>query len=896
MASLKVDASLFLPSMVDETPDNEHDAIEPEFSGGNDASSTNHATLVSGMYENWFLDYASYVILERAVPYVEDGLKPVQRRILHSMKDLDDGRYNKVANIIGHTMKYHPHGDASIGDALVQIGQKDLLIDCQGNWGNTFTGDSAAAPRYIEARLSKLAGEILFNPKTTTWQLSYDGRNREPLTLPVKFPLLLAQGVEGIAVGLSCKILPHNFIELLDASIACLKGKSFEIFPDFPTGGLADFSKYNDGQRGGKVRVRARISQLDKNTLIISDLPFGMTTGSLIDSILSANDKEKIKIRKIEDNTSDKVEILVHLPAGISPDKTIDALYAVTACEISISPNAVIIENDKPRFVGVTEILELSVRNTKDLLRRELEIEKAELDESWHFSSLEKIFIEERIYRDIEECETWEAVIETINKGLKPFRKLLKRDVTRDDIIRLTEIKIKRISKFDAFKADELLLGIEAKIAACVENLEKLNDYAIAWYQNIKKKYSAGRERKTEIRQFDTIDAAKVVINNEKLYVNREEGFAGYGLKKDEFVCDCSDIDDIIVMRGDGTMLVTKISDKAFVGKDILHIAVFQKNDDRTTYNLVYQDGKTGPYYVKRFSISGVIRDKEYPMTKGTRGSRVIYLSANPNGESETLQIFLKPRPKLKKTAFEFDFGSLAIKGRGAGGNILSKIPIRKIILKEKGLSTLSARQIWWDEAVKRINVDGRGELLGSFAAGDKILTLMQSGTYRLYEPDPTTHFEEDLVHIGKFNQRQPISVIYFDGESGVHMVKRFLVEGGDKKTSFITEHPDSYLEYFSFSTYPRVALEFNKMGKLDRQPQEINLEEFIAIKGYKAKGKRLSSAPPKKIVNLEPLPEPEEPEQEEEVAPPNDSSEAQKPNIVVDLEDDEPQMRLFGE
>jgi topoisomerase IV subunit A len=882
--------------MVDETPDNENDAIDPEFSGGDDASSTNHATLVSGMYENWFLDYASYVILERAVPYIEDGLKPVQRRILHSMKDLDDGRYNKVANIIGHTMKYHPHGDASIGDALVQIGQKDLLIDCQGNWGNTFTGDSAAAPRYIEARLSKLAGEILFNPKTTTWQLSYDGRNREPLTLPVKFPLLLAQGVEGIAVGLSCKILPHNFIELLDASIACLKGKSFEILPDFPTGGLADFSKYNDGHRGGKVRVRARISQYDKNTLIITDLPFGMTTGSLIDSILSANDKEKIKIRKIEDNTSDKVEIMVHLPAGISPDKTIDALFAVTACEISISPNAVIIENDKPRFVGVTEILELSVKNTKDLLRRELEIEKAELDENWHFSSLEKIFIEERIYRDIEECETWEAVIETIDKGLKPFRKLLRRDVTRDDIVRLTEIKIKRISKFDAFKADELLLGIEAKIATCLENLEKLNDYAILWYQNIKKKYSAGRERKTEIRQFDTIDAAKVVINNEKLYVNREEGFAGYGLKKDDFVCDCSDIDDIIVMRGDGTMLVTKISDKAFVGKDILHIAVFQKNDDRTTYNLVYQDGKTGPYYVKRFSISGVIRDKEYPMTKGTRGSRVVYLSANPNGESETLQIFLKPRPKLKKTAFEFDFGTLAIKGRGAGGNILSKIPIRKIILKEKGQSTLSARQIWWDEAVKRINVDGRGELLGSFAAGDKILTLMQSGTYRLYEPDPTTHFDEDLVHIGKFNQRQPISAIYFDGESGVHMVKRFLVEGGDKKTPFITEHPDSHLEYFSFSTYPRVALEFNKMGKLDRQPQEINLEEFIGIKGYKAKGKRLSSAPPKKIINLEPLPEPEEPEveiQDTIKAVDNEGTSVNKFEIDIE-DDDEMQLKLL--
>ena len=884
--------SLFLPSMVEDTPEHEQENIDPEFSGSDDASNPDHARLVSGMYENWFLDYASYVILERAVPYVEDGLKPVQRRILHSMKDLDDGRYNKVANIIGHTMKYHPHGDASIGDALVQMGQKDLLIDCQGNWGNTFTGDSAAAPRYIEARLSKLASEILFNAKTTNWQFSYDGRNKEPVTLPVKFPLLLAQGVEGIAVGLSCKILPHNFIELLDASIAVLKNKSFEILPDFPTGGMADFSKYNDGARGGKVRVRAKIAQLDKNTLIISDLPFGMTTGSLIDSILSANDREKIKIRKIEDNTSDKVEILVHLPAGISPDKTIDALYAVTACETSISPNAVIIENDKPRFVGVSEVLELSVKNTKDLLRRELEIEKAELDEQWHFSSLEKIFIEKRIYRDIEECETWEAVIEAIDKGLKPFRKLLRRDVTRDDITRLTEIRIKRISKFDAFKADEYILGVEEKIATCLHHLQHLIDYAIAWYQNLKKKYSAGKERKTEIRPFDNIDVAKVVINNEKLYVNREEGFAGYGLKKDEFVCDCSDIDDIVVMRADGTMLVTKISDKAFVGKDILHIAVFQKNDDRTTYNLVYQDGKTGPYYVKRFSISGVIRDKEYPLSKGTKGSRIIYLSANPNGESETLQIFLKPRPKLKKTAFDFDFGTLGIKGRGAGGNILSKIPIRKILLKEKGQSTLSARQIWWDESVKRINVDGRGELLGSFGASDKILTLMQSGTYRLYDADPSTHFDDDLVHIGKFNQRQPISVIYFDGESGMHMVKRFLVEGGDKKTPFITEHANSRLEYFSFSTYPRVALEFNKMGKLERQAQEVNLEEFIGVKGYKAKGKRLASSTPKKIINLEPLPEPElEPEVEDSI---EDQGQERKPTVVVDLEDEDPQMRLL--
>jgi len=850
---------------------------------------------LSGMYENWFLDYASYVILERAVPYIEDGMKPVQRRILHSMKDLDDGRYNKVANIIGHTMKYHPHGDASIGDALVALGQKELLIDCQGNWGNIYTGDSAAAPRYIEARLSKLASEILFNPKTTTWQLSYDGRNKEPLTLPVKFPLLLAQGVEGIAVGLSCKILPHNFIELIDASIAVLKNKPFEIFPDFLTGGLADFTRYNDGLRGGKVRVRAKISQLDKYTLVISEIPFGTTTSSLIDSILSANEKEKIKIKKIEDNTSEFVEILVHLPPGISPDKTIDALFAFTDCEISISPNACIIENDKPRFAGVAEILTLSVDNTRKLLKRELEIEKAELEEAWHFSSLEKIFIEERIYRDIEEAETWEAVIANIDKGLKPFRKLLKRDVTQEDIVRLTEIRIKRISKFDAFKADEHIKGLEANIATCLLHLENLTDYCIAYYQGLKKKYSAGKERKTEIRLFDTIEATKVVINNEKLYVNRIEGFVGYNIKKDEYVSECSSMDEVIVIRADGKMIVTKISEKAFLGKDILHVHVFRKNDERTIYNLVFQDGKTGPYYVKRFAITGVIRDKEYDLTKGSKGSTVIYLSANPNGESETLQIFLKPRPKLKKTAFEFDFGTLTIKGRAAGGNIMSKIPIRRIVLKEKGLSTLGARQVWWDESVKRINFDGRGVLLGAFSSGDKLLTLMESGFYKLYNPDVSTHFEEDLIVIELFNPKRPISAIYFDGDTKELMVKRFLIETTDKKTLFISESPNSHLEFVSTATFPMVRLEFGKMGKFEKPSQDINLDEFIGVKGLKAKGKKLAQQEPKKIIALAPLDEPEEPidaniETENEV-----DGEAQiQQNIVLDIEDDDAQLRLL--
>lgn len=863
---------------------------------------------VSGLYENWFLDYASYVILERAVPYVEDGLKPVQRRILHAMKDLDDGRYNKVANIIGHTMKYHPHGDASIGDALVQMGQKDLLIDCQGNWGNILTGDGAAAPRYIEARLSKFANEVLFNPKTTNWGLSYDGRNKEPLTLPVKFPLLLAQGVEGIAVGLSCKILPHNFIELIEGSIAILKDQEVEIFPDFPTGGLADFSKYNDGQRGGKVRIRAKINQVDKQTLQITEIPFGTTTGSLIDSILQANEKGKIKIKKIEDNTAEHVEINIYLAPGISPDKTIDALYAVTACEVSVSPNAVVIEDDKPRFVSVTEILQMSVDNTVNLLRAELEIQKRELEEAWHFSSLEKIFIEERIYRDIEECETWEAVIEAIDKGLEPHKKKFKRAITHDDIVRLTEIKIKRISKFDSFKADEQIKSLEEEIQQVNHHLKHLIEYAIAYYERLLKKYGPGRERRTEIRAFDNIELSKVVINNEKLYVNRDEGFAGYGLKKDEYVCDCSDIDDIIVIRADGQLLVTKISEKTFVGKNIMHIGVFRKNDDRTIYNMVYQDGKTGPYYVKRFAAGGVIRDKEYDLTKGTKGSSILYLSANPNGESETLQVLLKPKLKLKKTAFDFDFATIAIKGRGAGGNILTKNPIRKILLKEKGLSTLGARKIWYDEAVKRLNADERGRLLGEFAADDRILAITESGFYKLYNTDLSHHFDDDLIILEKWIPDKPITAIYKDGETGQVMVKRFVAELNDKKNLFLPESIGTHLLNVFTDTYPQVQVHYETTGKIKREPQQIELWDYIGVKGFKAKGKKLGVYPVIQIDALDPLPEPEKPVINEaesiDETESNDleQADASKPvslenlspvKVVIDLERNDGQMRL---
>lgn len=810
---------------------------------------------VSGMYESWFLDYASYVILERAVPAMEDGLKPVQRRILHSMWELEDGRYNKVANIIGNTMKYHPHGDASIGEAMVQMGQKDLLIDTQGNWGNILTGDGAAAPRYIEARLSKLALEILFNPKTTQWGLSYDGRNKEPLHLPVKFPLLLAQGVEGIAVGLSCKILPHNFNELIDASIEILKGKKPIIYPDFPTGGMIDVTNYNDGARGGKVRVRAKISIIDKKTLVITEIPFGTTTQSLIDSIILANEKGKIKIKKIEDNTSENAEILIHLQPGVSPDVTIDALYAFTACEIPISPNACVIHNDKPIFLGVTDILRFATQQTLELLRKELQIKMNELEEAWHFSSLEKIFIEKRIYRKIEEEETWEGVLSAINNGLKPYKKLFKREITDDDIVKLTEIKIKRISKYDSFKADEQIKALENEIAEVQHHLNNITDYTIEYYKNLKKKYGKGRERKTEIKPFETIVATKVAAANVKLYVNREEGFAGYGMKKDEYVCDCSDLDDIIVFREDGTMVVSKISEKAFVGKDIIYINVFKKNDERTIYNLIYQDGPKGATYAKRFAVTGVTRDKVYDLTKGTKGSKVLYFTANPNGEAEIVAINLKSLPNVRKLQFDFDFSTLAIKSRNAQGNIVTKYPVKKVVQKEQGVSTLGAQKIWFDDTVQRLNTEGRGTFIGSFKSDDKILTINQNGEYRLTGYDLSTHFDENMVHIEKFNPKKIITAVYFDGDKKEYVVKRFYPELTDKKVNFISDAPGSYLELVSTDMYPMIELKFAKQKDKELMPEIINVQEFEPIKNIKAKGKRLTANKIKEINLLESLP-----------------------------------------
>ena len=810
---------------------------------------------LTGMYESWFLEYASYVILERAVPEVKDGLKPVQRRILHSMKEIDDGRYNKVANIIGHTMKYHPHGDASIGDALVQMGQKDLLIDCQGNWGNILTGDSSAAPRYIEARLSKFAHDVVFNPKTTNWKLSYDGRNKEPLTLPVKFPLLLAQGSEGIAVGLSSKILPHNFIELIDASVNLLKGVETDIYPDFPTGGMADFSKYNDGQRGGRIRVRAKINQLDKKTLVINEIPFGTTTSSLIDSVISANDKGKIKIRKIEDNTAENVEILVHLAPGISPDQTIDALYAFTTCEISISPNCCVIQDEKPRFIGVKEVLRTNTDNTVALLKLELEIQLAELQEQWHFSSLEKIFIEKRIYRKIEECETWEAVIEAIDLGLKPYRKLFFREITRDDIIRLTEIKIKRISRYDIFKADEIIKSIEDDIKTVKHHLEHLIDYAIAWYERIKDKYGKGRERRTEIRNFDYIEASMVAVANEKLYVNREEGFIGTSLRKDEIVGECSDIDEVIVIRNDGTFLVTRVTEKSFVGKGIHYVAVFKRNDERTIYNLVYQDGKTSVSRIKRFAIVGITRDKEYDLTAGKPGSRILYLTANPNGEAEIIRVKLKAKPRLKKLFFDVDFSEIAIKGRASIGNILSKYAVFKISLKEDGVSTLGAREIWFDEAVKRLNVENRGVPLGAFLGDDRILTIMQSGDYKLHNFDLSTHFDDDLLLIRKYSQEQVWTCVFFDGNTKLYYVKRFQIEPTDKKTNFILEHPESKLIFISDDRLPRIEMIFDpSKAPKNRTSEVVELASFIDVKGVKARGKRISNYAVSSFNFLEPV------------------------------------------
>jgi topoisomerase-4 subunit A len=812
---------------------------------------------VSGMYRNWFLDYASYVILERAVPALYDGLKPVQRRILHAMKELDDGRYNKVANIIGHTMQYHPHGDASIGDALVQLGQKDLLIDCQGNWGNTLTGDSAAAPRYIEARLSKFALEVVFNPKTTEWQLSYDGRNKEPVHLPVKFPLLLAQGGEGIAVGLSCKVLPHNFNELIDASIA------FDLVPDFPTGGLADVSNYNEGERGGRIRCRARIRKEDTKTLVIHEIPFGTTTASLIESIIKANEKGKIKVRHIEDNTAENAEIVIHLATGVSPDTTIDALYAFTDCEVSIAPNAVVIENDKPRFVGVKELLRISTENTLRLLEMELQIRKGELQEQWHFASLERIFIEKKVYRKIEEAETWEQVIAFIDKGLKPHIQHLKRPVTEDDIVRLTEIKIKRISKYDIFKADEHIRHLEEQLAEVQHKLDHIVDHAVEYFRDLKKKYGAGRERKTEIRAFDTIVAAKVAVANRKLYVDKAEGFMGWSLRNHELVGECSDIDDIIVFRADGTMLVTKVADKKFIGKNVLHVGVWKKNDERTIYHMIYQDGPKGPYYMKRFAVTGITRDKEYDLTNGTKGSRVEYFSANPDGAAEVVQVVLRPRPNLRKTKFDIDFAKLSVKGRGSKGNLLTRYMVQKIVQKERGASTLGAIPIWFDETVRRLNDTGHGRYLGRFSGDDKILAVMAGGTYQLFPFVLSTHFPDDVLTVVKWDPKTPIAAVYWEGEKQQYNVKRFLVEPAKDAVSFITEHADSKLVLHSLVPHPRVKLSFDKRSN-DRPDEEIDLEAFIAVKGVKALGNRLTPFKVKDIELLDPVFIPMTPELEE--------------------------------
>jgi len=861
---------------------------EPEDDSTKDSKKDLHQIkYLSGMYENWFLDYASYVILERAVPYVYDGLKPVQRRILHAMRQMDDGRYNKVANIIGQTMMYHPHGDASIGDALVQLGQKDLLIDTQGNWGNTLTGDGAAAPRYIEARLSKFALEVLFNPKTTNWQLSYDGRNREPVTLPVKFPLLLAQGVEGIAVGLASKILPHNFNELIDASIAYLRGNELELFPDFPSGGYMDVARYNDGLRGGAVRVRARIEKQDSRTLVITEIPYGKTTSSVIESIIKANDKGKIKIKKIDDNTADRVEILVHLASGISSDKTIDALYAFTDCEISISPNACIIEDDKPKFLTVTEILQHSVNSSVELLKQELEIRKSELEEQWHFASLEKIFIEERIYKDkeFEEASSMDVAIKHIDKRLEPWKPKLKRNITRDDILKLMEIRMARILKFNSDKANDNLLSIEEEIAKVVNNIENIIDYTIDWFKRLKTKYGKGRERRTEIRSFENIEATKVVVANEKLYIDREEGFVGTGLKKSEYVCDCSDIDDIIIFRRDGTYFITKVSEKAFIGKDLLHLAVFKKNDKRTVYNLVYRDGKAGNTYMKRFFVTGVTRDKEYDMTQGTPGTRIFYFSANPNGEAEVLKVVLKPRPRLKKLTMEIDLGELAIKGRSSMGNLVTKHEIHKVSLKEKGTSTLGGRKIWYDPDVLRLNADGRGKYLGEFSGEDKILVITKDGCFQLYSYDLTNHFENHILSIEKFHEDKVASVVYWDAEQNFYYVKRFEIENGANKVCrFIGDNPENKLISITWVTYPRLELKFGGDSR-ERDNEIIEVAEFIGVKSFKAKGKRLTNFTVSNIKEIEPVIRDED-EQEEEDVP-------LEINRTDEDEDDENQMEL---
>jgi len=812
-------------------------------------------TRVSGMYKDWFLDYASYVILERAVPSLEDGFKPVQRRILHSMKDLDDGRFNKVANVVGHTMQYHPHGDASIADAMVQIGQKDLLIETQGNWGNILTGDRSAASRYIEARLSKFALEVVFSPKITKWQSSYDGRRKEPINLPVKFPLLLAQGGEGIAVGLSTKILPHNFIELIDSSIKCLKGQKFIIYPDFPTSGIMDISNYNDGLRGGRIKVRARISQLNKNTLVVSQIPFTTTTSSLIDTIVKANDNGKIKIKKIEDNTANDVEVLVHLPSGVSPDKTIDGLFAFTSCETSISPLGCVIENNKPLFIGVSEILKKSTDRTKELLKLELEYKRGDFENQWHYASLERIFIENRIYRDIENVETWEGVIKAISEGLQPFINNLKREVVEDDIVRLTEIKIKRISKFDIDKAQIKIESIESELEKITFHLNNLTDFAISYFKNLKSVYGKNKKRKTEIRIFDDVDAKKVVVKNSKLYVNREEGFIGTSIRKDEFVEECSDIDDVIAFTEEGKMMVTKVDSKKFIGKNIKHVAVFKKKDKRTVYNMIYRDGKKGTSYIKRFSVTGVTRDKDYDLTRGTEGSKVLYFSANPNGEAEIVNVVLRQSGSIKKIKWELDFADLEIKGRSSKGNIVTKYTVNKIEFKEKGLSTLKPRKIWFDETIQRLNVENRGELLGEFKADDSLLIIQQNGILKTVKPNLNMHFPEDMIILEKWIIDKPLSAIYFDGNKDRYFIKRFLAGTQNVDQYFIPSNSKVQLEIVSSDWKPVIDISFSKTSKGTKDNLIEKIEELISVKGIKALGNQLSSFKIKNINLIEPIP-----------------------------------------
>ncbi|HIX74763.1 MAG TPA: DNA gyrase/topoisomerase IV subunit A [Candidatus Parabacteroides intestinipullorum] len=861
----------------------------------NDAHITYH---LSGMYQNWFLDYASYVILERAVPHINDGLKPVQRRILHSMRRLDDGRYNKVANIVGHTMQFHPHGDASIGDALVQLGQKELLIDCQGNWGNILTGDSAAAPRYIEARLSKFALDTVFNPKTTQWQLSYDGRNREPVTLPVKFPLLLAQGVEGIAVGLSSKILPHNFNELIDASIAYLRGEPFTLYPDFQTGGYIDVSRYNDGERGGSVKIRAKVGKIDNKTLVISEIPYGKTTSAVIDSILKANEKGKIKIKKVDDNTAKNVEILVHLAPGVSSDKTIDALYAFTDCEISLSPNCCVIKDDKPHFLTVSDVLRHSTDRTLDLLRQELQIQKQEQEEALFYASLEKIFIEERIYKDqaFENAKDMDAAVAHIDSRLEPFKPSFIREVTRDDILRLMEIKMGRILKFNSDKSNEFIAQTKREIERINHHLEFIVDYTVDWFTGLKEKYGKNYPRLTEIRNFDTIEATKVVEANEKLYINRQEGFIGYGLKKDEYVCNCSDIDDVIIFYRNGTYKIVRIAEKMFVGKDILYVNVFKRNDVRTIYNVIYRDGKVGYNYIKRFAVTGITRDKEYDLTKGTEGSRILYFSANPNGEAETVKVILKPKARQKLLVFEKNFSDIAIKGRGSQGNILTKADIHKISLKQRGSSTLGGLQVWFDRDILRLNYDGRGEELGEFHSDDQILVVLNNGDFYTTNFDLSNHYEQNILVIEKYRPGKTWTAIVYDADQKYYYLKRFLLEASARKQSFLGENPKNRLMLLTDEAYPRVEVVFGGHDSF-REALVIDADEFTVVRGFKAKGRRVSSYEIASFNELEPnrLPEATSPESEAEALSQVEETDEEEPQSHTDILDEiTGQMNLF--